>query len=50
MYEQITEISNGLNNFNKTCAEFENHLGGKSNAFDGMKKKEKEIKEKPLAL
>lgn len=43
MYEQITEISNGLNNFNKTCAEFENHLDGMSNVFDGVKEKVKEV-------
>lgn len=43
VYEQITEISNGLNNFNKTCAEFENHLDGMSNVFDGVKEKVKEV-------
>lgn len=55
VYEKNTEISNRfraaedrLNNFNKTWAEFGNHLDGMSNVFDGMKEKEKEIKEKPL--
>lgn len=43
MYEHITEISNGLNNFNKTWAEFENHLDGMSNVFDGVKEKVKEV-------
>lgn len=43
VYEHITEISNGLNNFNKTWAEFENHLDGMSNVFDGVKEKVKEV-------
>lgn len=53
MYEQITEISHRVSAAEDDWTILIKHmqsLDGTSNVFNGMKEKEKEIKEKPLAL